>query len=221
MGVLYDAVCQIFLQSVIVQHSSAGLSSLVCDLRPEPIAVARVLADKLRHISVLRLNPLRDTRGNCLHMTAEVPCHVFEVMDVRAVHVSVTPVLTHDLFLWVQLNVTLVDRVETAALLLGELAKVAVREVAFVAAIQVFENGRQLLGLELDLQVVKSLLKLVVRDTVVEVDVKEAICLGQAAELLADLDPKEVKELLERTTLHGGLITGRAFVHIRAENLPH
>jgi len=216
-----DSIRQEVSQVIVVDDPANVRASLLNEVRLNAVGMGWVLRDEFRNVPVLRLDSLRDRGPNSGGEATELAGHGLEVVDVAVHQVGLLPVLLDQLLLRVLLDVLVSDGIQVPSLLLRELTEVSIRDVALVASVKVLEDVLQLAHLELDSQVVQGLLELVERDTVVEVHIEESVRLGQASELLVDLDPKQVKNLLKRTTLNGHLTGGWAGVDVGGQDVPH
>lgn len=216
-----DSVGQEVSQVIVVDDPANVGASLLNEVRLNAVGMGWILRDELRNVPVLGLDSLRDRGSHSGGEATELAGHGLEVVDVAVQQVGLLPVLLDQFLLRVLLDVFVSDGIQVPSLLLGELTEVTIRDVALVASVKVVEDVLQLAHLELDSQVVEGLLELVERDTVVEVDIEESVRLGQASELLVDLDPEQVQNLLKRTTLNGHLTGGWPRVDVGGHNVKH
>ena len=76
---------------------------------------------------------------------------------------------------------------------LTKLAKVWVRNIAFITSVKILEHRINLIDLVLNPEMVETFLELCKTDTIVKVYVEVTVGLSNTFESLRDLDPEQVK----------------------------
>lgn len=98
-------------------------------------------------------------------------------------------------------------RIKMSSFLLAKLTEITIRNVTFITSIHVLEDINQFVDLEFNSHVVKTLLELVETYSIVKVDIKVPVSFMDWTKSFANLDPEQIEDSFQRTTLVFSFIT--------------
>jgi hypothetical protein len=108
---------------------------------------------------------------------------------VGFIKVLLHPTLFSVCLLILSVLISVIKRIQLSSSLFAKLTEVTKGYVTLLVSIEVFKHGVNLVHLELDSEMIKSFLKLIKTNSVVEIDIKVSVSLGHSLEPLIDFDP--------------------------------